>query len=237
MADKLPGSALDRLIRPEIKHDRFARAIVQVAATDGVRHILEIGSSAGDGSTEAIVRGALQNRVRPTVHCLEVSKPRYAALCERYRDVDFVRCYNVSSVPLERFPSDADVTAFHRHVKSKLSRVRLELVLSWLRQDREYLMQHDLSAEGIRQIKEANGITQFDAVLIDGSEFTGRADLDEVYGARFLLLDDIRTYKNYHNAERLSVDPAYRLVKKGRWPRNGFAVFERSSNSRTPDLS
>ncbi len=220
-------SALDRLIPPEIKHDRFYRLIVKVAAMDGVHQILEIGSSAGDGSTEAFVQGALKNRRRPLLHCLEVSKARFAALRQRYRDVDFVNCYNVSSVPLERFPSDEQITAFHQNAGSKLSRVPLDLVLSWLNQDREYLKTHGLSVHGIRQVKEKNGITHFDAVLIDGSEFTGSVELDEVYGARFLLLDDTRTYKNYDNVKRLTADPMYRLLKQGRWLRNGFAVFER----------
>lgn len=227
MPDKLPQSALDQLIRPEIKNDRFSRLIAKVAATDGVHQILEIGSAAGDGSTEAFVLGALRNRLRPVLHCLEISRVRFAALCDRYRDIEFVKCYNVSSVPLERFPSAEEITAFHRDAGTKLSRVRLDLVLSWLNQDKEYLTTHDLSAHGIRQVKEANNITHFDAVLIDGSEFTGSAELEEVYGARFLLLDDVRTYKNHDNMMRLSADPTYRLVKKSRWPRNGFAVFER----------
>ena len=47
MPDKLLQSALDQLIRPEIKNDRFYKLIARVAATDGVHQILEIGSAAG----------------------------------------------------------------------------------------------------------------------------------------------------------------------------------------------
>ncbi len=60
-----PSSGLDRLIPPEISNDRFYRAIERVAATPGVRTILEIGSSSGAGSTEAWVKGALANPQRP----------------------------------------------------------------------------------------------------------------------------------------------------------------------------
>ena len=67
----------------------------------------------------------------------------------------------------------------------------------------------------------------FDAVLIDGSEFTGRVEMEEVYGARVLMLDDTRSYKNWDNLKRLEKDPAYRRVKKSRWTRNGWAIFER----------
>jgi hypothetical protein len=230
MADqKTPPSGLDLLIAPEIRRDRFARAIEAIGATEGVRHILEIGASAGEGSTEAWVRGALRNPQRPTLHCIEVSIPRFAALVERWRAYDFVRCYNLSSVPVERFPDEEEVALFHREVRSKLRNVRLEKVLGWLRQDIAYLREHDLSTDGIRRIRAQHGIATFDAVLIDGSEFTGKAELEETYGARFLLLDDIRSFKNWETYRRLKDDPAYRLVTRSRWTRNGFAVFERAS--------
>lgn len=222
-------SGLDRIIPPEIKNDRFYRAIADVAATPGVRQILEIGASSGEGSTEALVGGALRNPDGPPqLHSIEVSRKRFAALAERWKAFPFVHCYNLSSVPLESFPTEEEVARFHRAVRSKLRKNRLEKVLGWLRQDLEYVREQGLSAHGIRQIKAQHGIAAFDAVLIDGSEFTGKPELDEVYGARFLLLDDTRSYKNWDNARRLSGDPAYRLVTKSRWLRNGFAVFERA---------
>lgn len=223
-----PSSSLDRLIAPEIRGDRFSRAISEVAAMPGIREILEIGSSSGAGSTEAWVAGALRNPVRPRLHCIEVSRARYAALVERWREHDFVRCYNVSSVPLDAFPSEEDVVRFYREHRSRLRRTPLETVLEWLRGDVEYVREHGLSRHGIRELKAAHRIEAFDAVLIDGSEFTGSAELDEVYGARFVLLDDTLTFKNWDNAARLAADPAYRLVRKSRWTRNGFAVFERA---------
>jgi hypothetical protein len=221
------GSELDRLIAPEITGDRFYRAIMEVAATPGVRAILEISSSSGAGSTEAWVAGALRNPVRPQLHCIEVSGPRFEALVERWRPHDFVHCHHVSSVPLESYPHPAEVEAFYRGTRSKLRRTPLETVLGWLQQDIEYVREHGLSRYGIREIRAQHGIEVFDAVLIDGSEFTGRAELDEVHGARFLLLDDTQTYKNFENARRLVLDPRYRLVRASRRTRNGFAVFER----------
>jgi len=221
------GSELDHLIPPEITGDAFSEAIEEVAATVGVREVIEIGSSAGDGSTESWVRGALRNPVRPRLHCVEVSVERYGALAERWREQSFVCCYNVSSVPLEQFPSAEDVTRFYREVPSRLREYELEVVLGWRQQDIDYLLEHDLSTAGIREIKEQCQIDVFDAALIDGSEFTGRAELDEVYGARFLLLDDTQTFKNWDNLRRLEADPTYRLIRGDPAIRNGFAVFER----------
>ena len=69
----------------------------------------------------------------------------------------------------------------------------------------------------------------FDAVPIDGSEFAGRAELEEVYCARFLLLDDTETFKNSENSRSLQADPAYRLIHADAETRNAFAVFERAA--------
>lgn len=226
---RITNSELDHLIPPEIRGDPLYDAIIRIASTPGVRHILEIGSSAGAGSTEAFVTGALRNQPLPFLYCMEVSKVRYDALVERYTAHDFVRCYHLSSVPIEEFPSPTDVERFYRSVDSKLRAVPLEEVLRWLRQDVEYLKAHGLSTPGIRIIKQENEIERFDAVLIDGSEFTGRAELNEVYGARFILLDDTCNFKNHENVRTLSKDPSYRLVEMSERVRNGYAVFERRS--------
>jgi hypothetical protein len=221
------GSELDRLIAPEISGDRFYSSIVEVASTPGLGPILEIGSSSGAGSTEAWIAGALENPDPPQLHCIEVSAPRFEALVQRWRQYDFVHCHRVSSVPLEDFPDPSEVEAFYRGTRSKLRRTPLETVLGWLEQDVAYVREHGLSRPGIREIRERHGIDAFGAVLIDGSEFTGQAELREVYGARFLLLDDTQSYKNFENARRLERDPGYRLVRASRRTRNGYAVFER----------
>lgn len=221
---------LDFVIPPEIKGDDFYRAIIRVASEPGLGHVLEIGASGGAGSTEAFVTGILANPDPPVLHCIEVSAPRYDALVKRYADRDFVRCYRVSSVPVESFPPAAEVEAFHRSGASKFSAFPLKHVLGWLEQDVAYVRSHGIDTPGIRVIREANGIDHFGAVLIDGSEFTGVAELREVYGARFILLDDICTYKNHTNFRALSTDPTYRLVESSEAPRNGYAVFERTSD-------
>ncbi len=223
------AGGLDRLMPPQITNERFYRVIRDVAATPGVRAVLEVGASSGGGSTEALVAGALRNPDGPPqIHSLEISTARYAALVERYRSYPFFHGYNVSSVPSSAFPSEDEVARFHREVRSKLRNNRLPKVLGWLRQDLAYLAEHpDLDAPGIRRVRAQAGVDVFDAVLLDGSEFTGAAELPEVYGARFLLLDDTRTFKNWANARRLRADPAYRRIAAGYWTRNGWAAFER----------
>ena len=88
-----------------------------------------------------------------------------------------------------------------------------------------------LNKYNLQKIKQENNIELFDLVLIDGSEFTGNAELDEVYGAKFICLDDINTFKNYKNHHELLSDLNYELVVENSSVRNGFSIFRRIDNS------
>lgn len=210
----------------EIKGDTFYRCIERLAGTRGLKSILEIGSSAGGGSTEAFVNGIRNNPDRPTLFCLEVAPDRFAQLQSRYPD-PFVKCYNASSVPLTGFATEDEVRNFIAVLPPSMNRTDVEVVLGWRRNEIAFLQRQAVPDDGIVRIKRENGIDTFDLVLIDGSEFTGRAEFDEVVGARYLLLDDIHVLKNHHNCQRLVADPRYRLIESDVRLRNGFAAFER----------
>lgn len=221
-------SELDRIIPPEIKDDDLYRAIRTLSAEAPLRHILEIGSSAGGGSTEAFVQGIMQNPTRPVLYCMEISTARFQSLQARYGNHPQVRCLQASSVGLEQFPTEKELALFYRFVPTALNNYPLETVLGWLRQDIAYLRENDIPPNGIRQIKERFAIATFDMVLIDGSEFLGRAELEEVYGAGIIALDDINGFKNIHNYQRLAEDTQYSLVLENHALRNGFAIFIRN---------
>ncbi len=224
----MKDSELDYLMAaPEISGDRFWRTIRRVASTPGIKHILEIGSSSGEGSTSAFVAGILENPGNPLLHCFEISKPRFESLKKRYASYGFIRYYNSSTVSLDRFPTRSEVAEFHSRFRPKLRRPSVKTQFRWLQQDIDYIEKHGLSSNGIRLLKTHLGIDHFDVVLIDGSEFTGKAEMEDVYGSRFLFLDDILTFKNYENYRRLKSDRSYELLKKSRWLRNGYAVFKR----------
>lgn len=57
MNNDIANSELNRLIPPEIKNDEFYTAIQELARKENIKTVLEIGSSSGEGSTEALVRG------------------------------------------------------------------------------------------------------------------------------------------------------------------------------------
>ncbi len=226
----LKTSELDFIIPPEIKDDEFYSAIMNLAEKEEIQTVLEIGSSSGNGSTEAFVNGLVKNPCSPHLYCLEISSPRFNALQKRYKNVSFITCYNFSSVPIDKFPSEGEVAYFYKSVPSALNKYPLERVLSWLKQDIEYIEKSKVPTQGIQKIKKDNNIQQFDMVLIDGSEFTGREELNEIYGAKIILLDDINGFKNYHSYQRLSVDPNYVLIQENWKIRNGYAIYKRKSS-------
>ncbi|MGB7712280.1 MAG: FkbM family methyltransferase [Microcoleus sp.] len=217
---------MNKLIPAEIKHDEFYDAIKQIAREAEIKTILEIGSSSGEGSTEAFVTGIRENPHHPQLFCMEISQGRFTELQNRYADDLFVKCYNVSSVGMNKFAQEQEVINFYNSQKTALNQYPLERVLDWLRQDLQYLQNSGVYQGGIKKIKAENQIVFFDVVLIDGSEFTGEAELDEVYGAKFILLDDINTFKNHKNYHKLLNDPNYQLLSHNINLRNGYAIFQ-----------
>lgn len=221
-------SDLDHVIAPEIVGGRLASWLARIAGTPGVRHVLDIGASSGTGSTAALAGGAMNNPDGPpTLHCIELSEVRFAELERRYRSTPFVRCYRACSIARDDMPTRGEVRSWARSrpIWSRL-RVPTSEILRWYDQDVEYLARPGVRFGGIATARRAARVERFDAVVIDGSEFTGKAELAEVLGARFLMLDDIRTFKNRENHQRLLDDRRYELLASGR-RRNGFAVFER----------
>lgn len=221
-------SELDRVISPEILGDEFHALIEHLARTENIQHVLEIGSSAGAGSTSALVAGLERNPGRPSLYCMELSKPRFEVLSKALADKPFVRCFNVSSVPVEEFPSAEQVAYFYKSVHTALNKYTLQQILGWLKQDIEYILSSNAPQNGIELIRSELGIDTFDMVLIDGSEFTGAAELDHVIGAKWILLDDTNAYKCHEARQRLLADPDYELIADNRKLRNGYSVFRRT---------
>jgi glycosyltransferase involved in cell wall biosynthesis/predicted O-methyltransferase YrrM len=221
------NSELNTIIPPEIKNDKFYNFIQKLAREENIKTVLEIGSSSGGGSTEAFVTGLRDNPNKPQLYCMEVSQTRFSELSRLYQNDSFVKCYNISSVSADEFPTRQQVIDFYHSTPNKLQYYPIERVLGWLEQDIDYVNNSGVAGNGIVQIKQENKIEYFDLVLIDGSEFTGTAELAQVYGAKYILLDDITTFKNYDNHQQLLNDPNYQLIAENTSVRNGYSVFKK----------
>lgn len=226
LRNRLGGSDLDVVIRPEISDDGFSRVITEVASSADVRTAIEIGSSNGAGSTRALVEG-LSGKPDSLLVCMELSKPRFEELQNRYSHLDWVHCLNEPSVPVSEFPTEDEVAAF---VEAHASETRYENpiseILRWLRQDVEYVEKHYPDHNGIRRAYEVAGVETFDLVLIDGSEFTGLAEWRALDGARYVLLDDVVTFKNHSTRAQMLADARYELIDEDLSCRNGYSVFK-----------
>jgi hypothetical protein len=219
--------ALDYYIPPEVLHDSFYAKILEIAAKEDVKTILEIGSSSGEGSTAAFVEGMSKNPNKPLLFCMEVSKLRFDNLSNCYKNNPQVVAYNVSSVPLIDFPSKENIISFMRHYKSNLRGYGENTVLGWLDRDFQYISYSGVEQHGIELIKRENNIQFFDAVLIDGCEFTGKAEFNKIYGAKYILLDDVCSFKNYFNYRALIKDANYEFFGGDLKLRNGWAAFKK----------
>lgn len=223
-------SSLDYLIPKKIKDDAFYSAIYRYSQSKDIHNILEIGSSIRKGSTQAFIEGIKKNYNNVTLFCLELSEIKFLSLRNYYKYNPSVVCYHGSSVPISSFPREEEIISFMRTFQTSLRGFTEEEVIGWLKQDIDYIRDTNAPEHGIEQIKLENNIDFFDIVLIDGSEFTGEAEFSLIYGAKFILLNDIRTFKNYHNYMRLLSDPLYLLIEENLSLRNGYAIFQKNQN-------
>lgn len=223
------STTLDHIIGGEIQGDQFYKLLQSYASRQDLKLFLEIGSSAGGGSTQAFV-DAISMRSdsdEVSVYCFELSKNRFKLLAEKYSHFAFVKPYNVSSISASEFPDESSIIDFYQTVKSSLNDYPIDTILQWYWQDINYIQNSGLDTNGITYIKEKNSINTFDMVLIDGSEFTGEVELNLVMGSKLIALDDINTFKCYNAFKILSSNPSYALKHSNRKLRNGFAIFER----------
>jgi hypothetical protein len=215
---------LDNLISPEIINDELSLILEKLAYRPDIKTILEIGSSSGEGSTAALYRGCCNKDTK--LFCMEVSDVRFDKLMENYPN-GFIDGFNMASIFPFEFPSEEEITVFYNTVKTNLNNFPLKEVLRWLKQDLDYIEDNIVSCGGIEYIQAVYHTKTFDLVLIDGSEFTGKKELEKIKGSKCIVLDDINSFKNYYSYQDLSNDIDYRLIKENWKLRNGFAIFER----------
>lgn len=183
----------------------------------------------GGGSTKQFVESLLKREDKDLciIVCFEASEPRAIKLKNLYGDYKFVRIYNQSSVRLDEYPSYRSIVSFYLKTKSNLNRYGLFVVLSWLRVEKKYLKRNALGfSSGLETMKNEFGEDP-DVLLIDGSEFTGEAEFNYLSSARYILLDDINSFKNFVNFKKLCNSRKHQIMALNRSLRNGYAIFRK----------
>lgn len=221
---------LEREISAEIFEDEFSSHISAIAGIEENQIFLEIGSSAGEGSTRNFVDAISARDSSQNCHlfCFEINRSRLNKLNNYIKDYSFVEIINMSSIALHEYPSSWKIFIFMLKRRREFRGYGILNAISWLRIEKEYLKRKVQNNEvsGIDYVLDRLNGELPDVVLIDGSEFTGEVELEKLWGSRFLLLDDILTYKNYLNFEKLMKSQDYVLLIENRIVRNGFAIFK-----------
>jgi hypothetical protein len=79
----------------------------------------------------------------------------------------------------------------------------------------------------ILKIKQDHKITFFDLVFFNGSDVKTDVDLDELQGAKYIVLNEINVYQNFKNKQKLISNSSYTLVAQNPLYVNGYAIFRR----------
>ncbi len=222
--------ALDPAVRPPavtIDSDaKLEQLVATLAARTDLKHILAISAST-EQLLNLLVEHLEGNTNQPQIHCLEASEAGHAALKQKYAAKSYVHCHCASSVGLNAFPSEADITRFYQQTPDKLMDYPLATILQWLQHDISTMKNNGVEENGIQNILAQINSKQFDMVLIDGREFTGFAELQQLMGAKIILLGCTRTFKNQHSMQLLMQDPDYELLFSAPTLGNGFSGFIR----------
>jgi hypothetical protein len=214
------------IIPAEIKNDELYNRIINTILlfNEEIETVLEVGASSGDGSTEAIVR-AMSQLEDKELYTLEVDLARFAALQERYKDLDWVIPVNKSAVHLNEYPTKGQIEDFYNTIKTQLNQYPIEFVLSWYDTEIEKVEYLGDKIGGIDQIKKDNNIKNFDMVILDGSPFTGYQEFLKIVGAKIIVLDDIIDIKHHFTQLALRENEGYECIFCNAALRNGYAIW------------
>lgn len=216
------------IIPPEIKDDELSQEIIKLCRTFKPETALEVGSSTGEGSTQAFIEGIAGHG---TLYCIEASKPRYEQLVQNTAMHEWVKPYHTASVRPDESMTRREVSLWFGLLDGLINLPVMEIgeerVIGWLDNEDDIIDDTGTPRNGIRRIKKENDIDVFDIVLIDGSPFTAMAELALVYGAGIIIMDDIMGVKCFEAHHRMQRDRHYRLYKENKHLRNGYSIWIR----------
>ena len=194
--------------------DSFGQALAKYS--DGLPIGLEIGGGTGDGSTQCIHTNKLFS--------IEINPERIG----RHRmNLDAKGGVSVQGSAVVRglWMHKFDVLEFHSTRKTNLNQYSIENVLGWYSECFELAKPYETNA--IEDIHFDHNV-DFNFVLIDGSPFSGEAELrccrPFLADKAIIALDDINDIKNWTNYHKLK--GFAKLLWEDWSVRNGAAIFQ-----------
>jgi hypothetical protein len=94
----------------ESKNDEFFQAIRDLTRDKNIKAVLIIGAALGEGSTEALLAGVLENRNKPSVFCISGPRHRFISLQRTFPSYPGVKWYGLSSSSPESLREELEQT-------------------------------------------------------------------------------------------------------------------------------
>jgi len=209
---------------PEVTiKDTFGRAIYKTISKYNINTVLEIGAFNGDGSTQVIARALKRKHTRVSLTSLEYDNERFRELVRNTCNYGFVKTINQSSIGKDSYTQwDFDKDVWESPFNGLKGTFSKEKVKKW----------HDNDITNIRQVQSGfleNTKESWDAVLIDGGEFSGYDEYRLVVErTNCIMLDDaFHAYKTFRARVELLKNPNWKLEWQDSKVRNGAAIFVR----------
>ena len=195
-------------------NDSFGKALAKYS--DGLEVGLEIGGGTGDGSTQCIRTKRLFS--------IENHPDRIGRHSMNLSAKGGVSVNGTATLP-KLWMNQLDIAEFYGTNKTALNQYPLDQVLGWYHECIEFAQPYSTNAiEDIHIEHKVN----FDFVLIDGSPFSGEAELRCVRPFlaenAIIALDDINDIKNWANYHKLK--GFAKLLWEDWSVRNGAAIFQ-----------
>ena len=195
-------------------HDPFGRALAKYSK--GKKIGLEIGGGTGDGSTQCIFTEKLFS--------IEINPDRIGRHRMNLEAKGGVSIYG-SAVTRDLWMDKLDILGFYTNKKTNLNQYSLDVVNGWYSEC--FGMAKEFKTNAIEDIHFDHNV-DFDFVLIDGSPFSGKAELrclrPFLADKAIIALDDVNDIKNFDNYHKLKGH--VELLWEDWSVRNGAAIFQ-----------
>ena len=195
-------------------NDSFGQALAKYSK--GKKIGLEIGGGTGDGSTQCIFTEKLFS--------IEINQDRIGRHRMNLEAKGGVSIYG-SAVTRDLWMDKLDILGFYTNKKTNLNQYSLDVVNGWYSEC--FDMAKEFKTNAIEDIHFDHNV-DFDFVLIDGSPFSGKAELrclrPFLADKAIIALDDVNDIKNFDNYHKLKGN--VELLWEDWSVRNGAAIFQ-----------
>jgi glycosyltransferase involved in cell wall biosynthesis len=198
----------------------FERVLFQLIWAENLQHLLCLNVSAEPRLAE-LVATAFSRRAEPArLSWIEADPEALEAANAALADLPGVQLFAGWGQPPAHWPGPQELETFYWHAGSDCQRFPLKF---WLArsQSQQQLYRQTRVCDQLARVRAAQGPA--DAVLLNGSDFTGSPDFHALRTARLLILTGIDSFRNYGVFQALHQDPNHRLMYHDRSA--GCAVF------------